>query len=285
MIDENKYNVDIQAGLPIQNFWWNSIWNNISKPEQIYTSNFDKWCRNPKTWNPLTRLFLYQEKKESGQIWWFRLIFRLLLLFFTITIFKYWSDYRRGAAIIQRLHIINLACHEVWHLIFRVFDFTSNNILEYLWWYLNQILVPLICCVVLLIKKRDIFWSSVCLWRTFESMIDWVSYIADANVMALPLTTWGIGLDHPYGWHDRNYILTERGILDQAGNIALSVEKIALFWLCISLIRGAWCLYYSKKYSLNFSDWKKTNSQMLSEQQIKEIEDQIKGLDMNWKIF
>ena len=96
--------------------------------------------------------------------------------------------------------------------------------------------------------------------------------------MALPLITWGIGLDHPYWWHDWNYILTERGVLDKASEIALSVEKIALFWLCISIIRGAWCLYYSKKYSSVSSDWKESKRQILSEQDLKEIEDQIKWM-------
>lgn len=279
-MDENKYGVDKSREFNVQKPGWivmennSNFWNGIQKSEQAYKSNFDRWCRNPQTWNPLTRLFLYQEKWRP-QIWWFRLILRLLLLFFTITIFRDWSDYRRGAAIIQRLHIISLACHEVWHVLFRLFDFTSNHILEYLWWFLNQILVPLICCIILLVKKRDIFRSSFCLWWAFESMIDWVPYIADANVMALPLITWGIGLDHPYGWHDRNYILTEWGILDHAKDIAISVEKIALFWLCISIIRGARCLYYSKKYSLGFSNWKKMERQILSEQDLKEIEDQI----------
>ena len=272
---DNKYNVDIQWKLLIQNFGWDSSHSNdTQKSEQTYTSNFDRWCKNPQTWKPLTRLFLHQEKRKP-QIWWFRLIFRLLLLIFTVTIFKYWSDYWRGAAIIRRLHVISLACHEVWHVLFRLFDFTSNRILEYLWWFLNQILVPLVCCIILLVKKRDIFRSSVCLWWAFESMIDWVSYIADANVMALPLTSWRIGLDSPYWWHDWNYILTERGVLDKASEIALSVEKIALFWLCISIVRWARCLYYSKKYSLGFSGWKNMKRQILSEQELKEIEDQI----------
>lgn len=284
MIDENKYNVNLPRGYNIQNSGWivigngSKIWNSIQKSEPTYKSIFDKWCRNPWAWKPLTRLFLYQEKKESGQIWRFRLIFRILMLFFTITIFKYWSNYWRGAAIIKRLHVLSLACHEVWHVLFRLFDFTNNHILEYLWWFLNQILVPLICCIVLLVKKHDIFWSSICLWWTFESMIDGVSYIADATVMALPLTTWGIGLDYPYWWHDRNYILTEWGILDQASDIALSVEKIGLFWLCISLIRGARSLYYLKKYPSNFSGWKAMERKILSDEDLKEMKNQI----MRW---
>ena len=280
MTDEDKYDMNMPRDFNIQNFGWivtensSNIWNNTQKSEQTYKSNFDKRCRNPQTWKPLTRLFLYQGK-WIPQIWWFRLIFRLLLLFFTITIFKYWSDYRRGAEIIKKLHIISLSCHEVWHVLFRLFDFTDNHILEYLWWFLNQIIVPLICCIILLVKKRDIFRSSVCLWWAFESMIDWVSYIADANVMALPLITWGIGLDHPYWWHDWNYILTERGVLDKANDIALSVEEIALFWLCVSIIRGARYLYYSKNYSSVSYDWEESEKEILSEQDIKEIEDQI----------
>lgn len=252
MIDEN---INTQEKSNIQNSECISIKNNKQESKQTYTSNFDRWCKNPQNWSLLTYLFLYQRRKET-QFWWFRLILRILLLFFTITIFKYWSDFRRGATIIQKLHNINLIFHEAWHAIFMVFDFTSNRILEYLWWSLTQVLIPLICCIALL-KNRDAFWASICLWRTFESMIDCVPYIADANVMALPLITWGIGLDHPYGWHDWNYILTERGILNQANGIALSVEKIALFWLCISMLRGARCIYYSRKYSSKFSVWKR----------------------------
>ena len=266
MVDENEYNINITKESNIQNSEWILIknssnpWNNTKNSEQTYTSNFDKWCKNPQTWKPLTRILLYQ--KRVYEFWRFRLVLWLLLLFFTITIFKYWSDYRRGATIIQKLHNINLIFHEAWHAIFIVFDFSSNRILEYLWWSLCQIIIPLICCIALL-KNRDIFWASVWLWRVCESMIDCVPYIADANVMALPLITWGIGLDHPYGWHDRNYILTERGILNHANGIASSVENIALFWLFISVIRGARSLYYSKKYSSSSSDLKR---QILLEQ-------------------
>ena len=93
--------------------------------------------------------------------------------------------------------------------------------------------------------------------------------------MALPLITWGIGLDHPYGWHDRNYILTERGVINQANWIALSIEKLALFWLCISIIRGARYLYYTKMYWSVLSDWKKVKRQTFSEKDLKEIKDQM----------
>lgn len=253
-MDENKYNLDTQEELNFQNTGWISTENNNQEFGQTYTSNFDKWCKNPQDRDLLTYLFLHQKRKET-QFWWFRLILWILLLFFTITIFKYWSDFRRGAMIIQKLHNINLIFHEAWHAIFRLFDFTSNRILEYLWWSLCQILIPLICCFGLL-KNRDAFWASICLWRTFENMIDCVPYIADANIMTLPLITWGIGLDHPYGWHDRNYILTERGVLNHANEIASSIERIALFWLCISILRGARCIYYSKKYSSDSSNWK-----------------------------
>lgn len=267
MIDENKYNINTQKESNIQDSEYISIENNNQRSEQTYTSKFDKWCKNPQSWKSITYLFLHQKRKET-QFWWFRLILWILLLFFTITIFKYWSDFRRGATIIHKLHNINLVFHEAWHAIFRLFDISNNHILEYLWWSLNQVLIPLICCIALL-KNRDAFWASACLWRTFESLIDCVPYIADANVMALPLITWGIGLDHPYGWHDRNYILTERGILNHANEIALSLERIALFWLCISIIRGGRCIYYSKKYSSNSSDWKQTKKQIFSENSSK----------------
>ena len=68
MIDENKYNINTQKESNIQDSEYISIENNNQRSEQTYTSNFDKWCKNPQSWKPIPHLFLHQKRKET-QFW------------------------------------------------------------------------------------------------------------------------------------------------------------------------------------------------------------------------
>jgi two-component SAPR family response regulator len=67
-MDENKYNINTQKESNIQDSEYISIENNNQKIEQTYTSNFDKWCKNPQDRDLLTYLFLHQKRKET-QFW------------------------------------------------------------------------------------------------------------------------------------------------------------------------------------------------------------------------
>jgi len=80
------------------------------------------------------------------------------------------------------LHLVNLPFHEAGHIFFRLFGrfFTS------LGGTLMQLLVPLLCLAVLLLKTRDAFGASVCAWWFGENFLDIAPYINDARAGTMP---------------------------------------------------------------------------------------------------
>lgn len=107
------------------------------------------------------------------------------------------------------LHLINLPFHEAGHVFFRPF----GHFITSLGGTLGQLLMPAICLGTLLIKTRDPFGASVCLWWLGENFLDIAPYIADARAGVLPLVGGGTGQSTPYGFHDWQYLLTETGLL------------------------------------------------------------------------
>jgi hypothetical protein len=81
------------------------------------------------------------------------------------------------------LHLINLPFHEAGHLMFMPF----GRFMMFLGGSAGQVLMPLICLGTFLVKTRDPFGASVCLWWTAESIMDVAPYINDARDMDLML--------------------------------------------------------------------------------------------------
>lgn len=119
------------------------------------------------------------------------------------------SDIADNAAGESWLHLINLPFHEAGHLFFRPF----GSFVTSLGGTLGQLLIPLICLVVLLLKTRDAFGAAVCLWWFGENFLDIAPYINDARAGVLPLVGGNFGESSPYGFHDWEYLLTETGLL------------------------------------------------------------------------
>jgi hypothetical protein len=107
------------------------------------------------------------------------------------------------------LHLINLPFHEAGHLFFR----PLGSFMTSLGGTLGQLLVPLLCMGVLLVKTRDPFGGAVCLWWFGENFLDIAPYINDARAGVLPLVGGNFGHSSPYGFHDWEYLLTESGLL------------------------------------------------------------------------
>jgi len=152
-----------------------------------------------------------------------------------------WSTPASNTAGESLLHLINLPFHEAGHFFFRPF----GQFLTTLGGSLGQLLVPLICLAVLLLKTRDPFGASVCLWWLGESLLDLAPYINDARTGVMPLLGGNTGQDSPYGFHDWEYLLTETSLLAFDHRIAwlahltgAALMLMALGWGLGILFRG-----------------------------------------------
>ncbi len=138
------------------------------------------------------------------------------------------------------LHLINLPFHEAGHVFFRPF----GRLITSMGGSLGQLLVPLTCCLVLLIKTRDPFGGAVTFWWFGENFLDLAPYINDARNLVLPLVGGNTGRSAPYGFHDWQFILTETGLLKYDHILARAAWLIgsfimftAVFWATFLLIR------------------------------------------------
>jgi hypothetical protein len=121
------------------------------------------------------------------------------------------------------LHYVNLPFHEAGHIFFRLF----GEFLTVLGGSLFQLIMPMICVVVLLLKTRDPFGASVALWWFGENFIDMAPYINDARSLELMLLGGVTGKERP-GFHDWENILGTLGLLPYDHIIAHSVMWFGL---------------------------------------------------------
>ncbi|MCK5787036.1 MAG: zinc ribbon domain-containing protein [Candidatus Sabulitectum sp.] len=138
------------------------------------------------------------------------------------------------------MHLVNLPFHEAGHVVF----LWAGSVMHSLGGTLGQIIMPLVCLLVFLIKSRDTFGASVALWWTGESILDIAPYINDARSLSLQLLGGNTGATAPYGFHDWNFILTELGLLrhdhliaDIAGGTGKCLIVLSLIWSLILLTR------------------------------------------------
>lgn len=132
------------------------------------------------------------------------------------------------------LHLVNLPFHEAGHVLFRPFGAFITS----LGGTLGQLLMPLICMGVLLVKTRDPFGASVALWWVGENFLDIAPYVNDARAGQLPLLGGNFGHSAPYGFHDWQYLLTESGLLHYDHFLAKAVIMIGSAIMLLSLLWG-----------------------------------------------
>ena len=164
---------------------------------------------------------------------------RLLLLAFL----SVWSVHLFSAtpastvALESFLHLVNLPIHEAGHVVFAPFgDFAGS-----MGGSLLQLLVPLVCGLALLLRRRDSFGAAVAFWWLGENFLDLSPYIYDARIGQLPLLGGNTGQTSPYGFHDWNYLLSEIGLLEYDYGIAWSVHLTGVLIMLLSL---GWCAVY-----------------------------------------
>ncbi len=151
------------------------------------------------------------------------------------------AEVRYGYAMRSFMHLVNLPFHEAGHVFFGLL---GSRLLTSLGGSLMQLIIPLACAAVLLLKTRDPFGAAIALWWLGESLIDLAPYIADARALALPLLGGNTGATAPYGFHDWNFILSETGSLGKdllfaraAGVAGAAVMALSIAWGAAVLLR------------------------------------------------
>ncbi len=162
-----------------------------------------------------------------------RLVLLLLMMIWAVRFLT--APIADNAAGNSFLHLINLPFHEAGHVIFR----PLGRFMTSLGGSLFQLIVPMVCCLVLLLKTRDTFGAAVCFWWFGENFLDLAPYINDARALVLPLVGGNTGRFSPYGFHDWQFILTESGLLNYDHAIATGAA-----WLggIIMITACCWCL-------------------------------------------
>ena len=139
------------------------------------------------------------------------------------------------------LHLVNTPFHEAGHVVFTPF----GDFVRVLGGTLGQLIMPMVCCLVLLLKTRDPFGAGVALWWFGENFLDIAPYIDDAGTGELPLLGGNTGESTPYGFHDWEYLMTETGNLGREHALAhasqalgAAIMLLALIWMAAMLWRA-----------------------------------------------
>lgn len=154
-----------------------------------------------------------------------------------------YNDYELGSTVVWLLHHVNLPFHEAGHWIFRPFP----RVIVSLGGTLNQLLMPLICAVAILVTKKDPFGASVAVWWMFENLVDCAPYVADAGIGEAPLLGGNFGKTAPFGVHDWQYILTKWGVINYDQTIARGVYWTGIIGMVAAIAWGAYVIHVERR--------------------------------------
>ena len=141
-------------------------------------------------------------------------------------------------------HLVNLPFHEAGHVIFR----PLGRFMTSLGGSLGQLLMPLVCIVVFLIKTRDPFAAAFALWWFGENFLDLAPYINDARSLTLPLLGGNTGRTSPYGFHDWEFILKESNLIRYDHALANFSHTLGCVLMIFALVWGGYILYKQYRY-------------------------------------
>lgn len=161
-----------------------------------------------------SELLFYVKPEINPLIFWGRIAFFVVIVIWGLKFI--FTPMNSGYVFKSFWHLVNLPFHEAGHVIFR----PCGRFVTSLGGSLGQIIMPLVCLGVFLIKTRDTFAASFCLWWTGESFLDLAPYIDDARRLTLPLVGGNTGRTSPYGFHDWEFILKESGLIRHYHTIA-----------------------------------------------------------------
>lgn len=132
---------------------------------------------------------------------------------------------------------ITLAFHEMGHV---VFSWTGHHILATAGGTIAQLLVPAGAAAYLILKQRDPFGATVCLFWLGAALVDAGVYAADARAQALPLVS-------PFGpvdtdSHDWTVLLMKFGLLSKDQAVGSALSGAGKVTMALSLAAGVWVL-------------------------------------------
>jgi hypothetical protein len=135
------------------------------------------------------------------------------------------------------MHLINLPFHEAGHVFFRPF----GQFIMMLGGSIGQVLMPLICFLVLLLRTRDTFGASVALWWLGESFMDLAPYINDARALKLILIG-GVTGKEVIDYHDWEFILRKLRWLNYDHTLAHLANTIGILFMMGAFVWGGYLL-------------------------------------------
>ena len=142
-------------------------------------------------------------------------------------------------------HLVNLPFHEAGHIIFRPF----GRLMTSLGGSVGQLLMPLVCLVVFLVKTRDTFAAAFALWWYGENFLDLAPYINDARSLTLPLLGGNTGRSSPYGFHDWEFILKEIGWIKYDHAFACFAHTLGCLLMIFAIVWAGYILYKQYRYT------------------------------------
>jgi hypothetical protein len=186
-------------------------------------------------------LFFYVKPEANPLIWGARTLFFIIMLIWGCKFIL--SPMASGYAMNSFWHLVNLPFHEAGHLIFRPF----GRFMTSLGGSLSQLLLPLLCMTVFLLKTRDTFAAAFALWWFGENFMDLAPYIDDARSLTLPLLGGNTGRTSPYGFHDWEFILKESGLAHYDHVLAQIACRSGTVLMIFALVWGGYILYKQYK--------------------------------------
>ena len=182
-------------------------------------------------------MFLGVPETTDSIIFVFRIIF--FSIFFLWGVKFIFTPLQTNYAGESLWHLVNLPFHETGHIVFRPF----GRVITSLGGSLLQLLMPLICMGVFLIKTKDTFAAAFTLWWFGENFMDIAPYIDDARALVMPLVRGNTGQTSPYGFHDWEFILTETGLIRFDHTIAWLSYKTGALLMILSFVWSGYLLY------------------------------------------
>ncbi len=137
------------------------------------------------------------------------------------------------------MHLVNLPFHEAGHIIFS----PLGRFIQVLGGTLGQLLMPLMCLGVLLVRTRDAFGAAVAQWWLAESFMDIAPYINDARALDLVLLGGVTGKDVE-DYHDWEYLLRTLGMLKMDHALACFAQGAGIVLMVTALLWAATNLWF-----------------------------------------
>lgn len=170
-----------------------------------------------------------------------RTLFFIIMLIWGLKFIS--SPLDSGYAMESFWHLVNLPFHEAGHLIFRPF----GRFMTSLGGSLSQLMIPLLCMAVFLLKTRDTFAAAFTLWWFGENFMDLAPYINDARSLTMPLLGGNTGRTSPYGFHDWEFILKASGLAQYDHTLAHMAHRLGSVLMIFALVWGGYILYKQYK--------------------------------------